>query len=212
MRGNVHVRFGRRLGETDRPKGRNRAPDRPKLPDPGAGSLGTDPAADARGARTAHPRLRSQRNHQPVCRARCRLRASDRRHESSSSRRGVPPLPEPDGRGGAGAPPGPRRAGQLLDAQDPIDPAVAGPPSSIHSAFHPDLQLVAEPRRALVRRTDHQVDQTLSPPLRQRPRRLAAHLDHQLERRPKPYVWHKTADDILDSLAHYCQRINDSGH
>ncbi len=29
---------------------------------------------------------------------------------------------------------------------------------------------------------------------------------------PKPYVWHKSADEILDSLASYCQRINDSGH
>ena len=29
---------------------------------------------------------------------------------------------------------------------------------------------------------------------------------------PKPFVWHKTADQILDSLADYCQRINDSGH
>jgi transposase len=29
---------------------------------------------------------------------------------------------------------------------------------------------------------------------------------------PKPYVWHKTADEILASLATYCQRINDSGH
>jgi len=29
---------------------------------------------------------------------------------------------------------------------------------------------------------------------------------------PKPFVWHKTADQILDSLAAYCQRINDSGH
>jgi transposase len=29
---------------------------------------------------------------------------------------------------------------------------------------------------------------------------------------PKPYVWHKTADEILESLANYCQRINDSGH
>src|ERR687896_855775 len=28
---------------------------------------------------------------------------------------------------------------------------------------------------------------------------------------PEPYVWHKTADEILDSLASYCQRINDSG-
>ena len=29
---------------------------------------------------------------------------------------------------------------------------------------------------------------------------------------PKPYVWHKTADEILDNLANYCQRINNSGH
>jgi transposase len=29
---------------------------------------------------------------------------------------------------------------------------------------------------------------------------------------PKPYIWHKTADEILTSLANYCQRINDSGH
>jgi transposase len=28
---------------------------------------------------------------------------------------------------------------------------------------------------------------------------------------PKPYVWHKTAEEILDSLASYCQRISDSG-
>ncbi|HET7146478.1 MAG TPA: IS630 family transposase [Gaiellaceae bacterium] len=29
---------------------------------------------------------------------------------------------------------------------------------------------------------------------------------------PKPFLWHKTADQILDSIAAYCQRINDSGH
>jgi transposase len=29
---------------------------------------------------------------------------------------------------------------------------------------------------------------------------------------PKPFVWHKSAEEILDSLASYCQRINDSGH
>ena len=29
---------------------------------------------------------------------------------------------------------------------------------------------------------------------------------------PKPYTWHKTADDILDTIATYCRRINDSGH
>ncbi len=29
---------------------------------------------------------------------------------------------------------------------------------------------------------------------------------------PRPFVWTKTADDILDSVARYCTRINDSGH
>jgi hypothetical protein len=29
---------------------------------------------------------------------------------------------------------------------------------------------------------------------------------------PKPFVWHKSADQILDSLSAYCQRINDSRH
>jgi transposase len=29
---------------------------------------------------------------------------------------------------------------------------------------------------------------------------------------PKPYVWTKTADQILESIARYCTRINESGH
>jgi len=29
---------------------------------------------------------------------------------------------------------------------------------------------------------------------------------------PKPYVWTKTADQILDSISRYCNRINASGH
>ena len=29
---------------------------------------------------------------------------------------------------------------------------------------------------------------------------------------PRPFIWHKTADEILDSLANYCNRISDSGH
>ena len=29
---------------------------------------------------------------------------------------------------------------------------------------------------------------------------------------PKPFTWHKTADDILETLATYLQRINHSGH
>jgi transposase len=29
---------------------------------------------------------------------------------------------------------------------------------------------------------------------------------------PRPYVWTKTADEILDSISRYCQRINESRH
>ena len=29
---------------------------------------------------------------------------------------------------------------------------------------------------------------------------------------PKSFIWHKTADEILTTLADYCQRISDSGH
>jgi transposase len=29
---------------------------------------------------------------------------------------------------------------------------------------------------------------------------------------PRPFVWTRTADQILDTIATYCQRINDSGH
>lgn len=35
---------------------------------------------------------------------------------------------------------------------------------------------------------------------------------HSWNTNPRPYVWTRTADQILDSLAAYCQRINDSRH
>jgi len=40
---------------------------------------------------------------------------------------------------------------------------------------------------------------------------ITAWLEHWNED-PRPFVWTKTADEILESLAAYCQRINDSGH
>ena len=29
---------------------------------------------------------------------------------------------------------------------------------------------------------------------------------------PKPFVWHKTAEQILDSVPRFCTRTSDSGH
>jgi hypothetical protein len=54
-------------------------------------------------------------------------------------------------------------------------------------------------------------------------RRGAHRSTHELERAikdfldvhnadPKPFVWTKTADQILESLGRFCRRISDSGH
>jgi len=40
---------------------------------------------------------------------------------------------------------------------------------------------------------------------------IRAYLDHH-NSQPKPFVWTKSADDILESIARYCRRINDSVH
>ncbi len=37
------------------------------------------------------------------------------------------------------------------------------------------------------------------------------YIDHQ-NQAPKPFIWTKTADQILASIARFCQRISDSGH
>jgi transposase len=39
---------------------------------------------------------------------------------------------------------------------------------------------------------------------------ISTWIEHWNEQ-PQPFVWHKTADEILDNLAAYCQRISDSG-
>lgn len=40
---------------------------------------------------------------------------------------------------------------------------------------------------------------------------IDAFIEHH-NRDPKPFIWHKTADQILDSVARFCRRINDSEH
>jgi hypothetical protein len=64
----------------------------------------------------------------------------------------------------------------------------------------------------LVRRADDEVDQARHTSLRARARRLDPQLVTNWNDEPKPLVWHKTADEILNSLAAYCHRINNSEH
>ena len=40
-------------------------------------------------------------------------------------------------------------------------------------------------------------------PFDPRARRGDPHLDHNWNENPRPFVWHKTADEILESLAAY---------
>jgi len=54
--------------------------------------------------------------------------------------------------------------------------------------------------RRAVHRSTHQLEDAIR-------RYIAIHNDS-----PTPFVWTKTADEILDSLRRYCERINDSGH
>jgi transposase len=55
--------------------------------------------------------------------------------------------------------------------------------------------------------------------LRRGTHRSVSELEHAIQtwidtwnRQPRPFVWTKTAEQILDAIAHYCHRINDSGH
>ncbi len=65
-------------------------------------------------------------------------------------------------------------------------------------------RLFAEVTRDLLQRSDHRSVQALEKDLRGW---VAAWNEN-----PKPFIWTKTAEDILDSIARYLKRINGSGH
>ena len=67
-------------------RGRGGAVRRREVADPGAGSLSAGVAADARGARAPHPRLRALRHHEPVRGTRRCLGPGHHRHDPTPSR------------------------------------------------------------------------------------------------------------------------------
>jgi transposase len=62
----------------------------------------------------------------------------------------------------------------------------------------------AELTRRKLRRSAHRSVRELETDLRK--------WTNEWNKNPKPFMWTKTADDIFDTLAAYCERINDSGH
>ena len=197
----------------DPPERARRALRRREVPDPGAGPHRADPADAARDAAARHPRLQAPRHLQPVRRAGPHHRQGHRLAALPPPRDRVQAVPPADRRRG------PRRAGraprprQLLHPQDPGDQALAARPPPLRPALHPDQRELAEPRRALVRRAHHQASSSAAAhrSVRELNADIRAWIEHWNDN-PRPYVWTKTADQILDSIARYCERINDSRH
>jgi transposase len=65
-------------------------------------------------------------------------------------------------------------------------------------------RLFAEVTRELLQRSDHRSVQALEKDLREWVKAWNAN--------PKPFIWTKTAEEILSSIARYLKRINESGH
>jgi transposase len=212
MRGNVHVRFGRRLGETDRSRGQHRAPSRPN-----AQIQALDRSAPIL---PLMPGVPERRTHDYVRNGTTNLYAAldvasgnvianmSPRHRAEEFRRFL----------------------NLIDAAVPkdLDVHVVLDNSSTHKTPSIQRWLLRHPRFTLhftptysswlnlverwfgeltekwIKRGAHRSVKDLVASIR-------TWITHWNEN-PKPYVWHKTADEILNSLADYCQRISDSGH
>jgi hypothetical protein len=99
--------------------------------------------------------------------------------------------------------------GQLWDAQDAIDSALGREAPALPSPLHPDLRVVAESRQTLVaeltnkqlRRGVHRSVPQLKAAIREF---MAAH-----HADAKPFVWTKSADEILATMARFAQRTLD---
>ena len=166
----------------------------------------------------ADPRLHPPRHHQPVRRPRHRHRQGDRPAPAPPPPPGVPAVPQDHRREH------PRRAGPAPDPATTTPPTrpraiktLAGRPPALPPALHPDQRLLAQPRRTLVRRADQPQTPPLAPTAASpNSKPTSAPGSTTWNDDPKPFVWTKTADEILDNLASYCTRINqlnnDSGH
>lgn len=112
----------------------------------------------------------------------------------------------------ADAPAGVRPGGfDLNHPQDAGGQALADKPSPLRSALHRYhaswLNLV---ERWFAELTTKKLRRGTHTSVRQLNTNIRAWIDNW-NANPRPYVWAKTADQILESIANYCKRINDSG-
>ena len=147
------------------------------------GSDRADPADAARHPATRDPRLQALGHLQPLRRAEHHDRQGHRRAARPPPRDRVQEVPadhRPRGPRRGRRPLGPR---QQLHAQDAGDPHLAGRPPTLRLALHSHQLVLAEPRRALVRRADDQEAAPRHAPLGAPTQRRHPRLDRHLERR-----------------------------
>jgi hypothetical protein len=99
---------------------------------------------------------------------------------------------------------------QLRHPQDPGQQALAVASSTLPFALHAHRRLVAQPGRALVRaahRNNCVAAFTAAPQNSKMPSALTSNTTTVI----KPFIWTKTADQILDSVARFYKRISNSG-
>jgi hypothetical protein len=109
----------------------------------------------------------------------------------------------------------PGRACDLRQLLHPQDPAIQG-----WLLAHPRFQLHFTPtysswlnlvERFIAELTTKWLKRGTHPSVPELEQAIQAWIDTWNDN-PRPFVWTKTADQILDTIAHYCQRTNDSGH
>jgi len=101
---------------------------------------------------------------------------------------------------------------QLRHTQDAAHSSLVAPTPAFPSALHTDVLVLDQPGRALVRAThgkqirrgSHRSTRALEDAIRFY---LA---DHNVD--PKPFVWVKAADEIIDSIARFALRTSGTGH
>ena len=106
----------------------------------------------------------------------------------------------------------PSRDGQLRHAQDARDQGLVRAASAVPRALHAHLGLLAQPGRALVRHADQNyIRRGTHRSTRQLEQAIRHYLDFTTPI-PKPFVWSKSADDILASIERFCLRTSNSRH
>ena len=184
-----------------------------KSPGPGPGPVPAGVPDDAGHAREAHPRLRPPRHHQPVRRVQRRRRHRDLQPAPPPPRHRVQEVPGQDRRPG---PRRPRRAPDLRQLRHPQAPDhqdLAGRATHGSACTSPRPTPPGSTRSSGCSPTSPTTcSDAATTAASKRWRPTSAAWVKAWNENPKPFVWTKTADQILDSLGRLIQRISNSGH